>query len=55
GFPIRSSAPSTALRRLPPRLGEHSAEIAAELGVAEQQVGEMSAAGELRVAVGESA
>ncbi|MFT5450303.1 MAG: crotonobetainyl-CoA:carnitine CoA-transferase CaiB-like acyl-CoA transferase, partial [Gammaproteobacteria bacterium] len=43
GFPIRSSAPSTALRRLPPRLGEHSAEIAAELGVAEQQVGEMIA------------
>jgi crotonobetainyl-CoA:carnitine CoA-transferase CaiB-like acyl-CoA transferase len=50
GFPIHSSEPSTALRRLPPRLGEHSVEIAVELGVPEQQVSEMIAAGELRVA-----
>jgi crotonobetainyl-CoA:carnitine CoA-transferase CaiB-like acyl-CoA transferase len=47
GYPIRSSHPSMALRLMPPRLGEHSAEIAASLGLSTDHVRAMFDAGEL--------
>ena len=51
GYPIRSSEPTMQLRRLPPRLGEHSAEIALGLGLSADHIRAMFDAGELCASV----
>lgn len=47
GYPIVTSEPSTKLRLLPPQLGEHSAEIAQELGLECGEIERMVADGDL--------
>jgi crotonobetainyl-CoA:carnitine CoA-transferase CaiB-like acyl-CoA transferase len=45
GFPARASATPASIRRPAPRLGEHTDEILAELGVARDEVDRLVAAG----------
>ncbi len=45
GHPVQSSARTTRLSRLPPRLGQHSREILGALGVPEAEIDELVRAG----------
>ncbi|MBV9580429.1 MAG: CoA transferase [Chloroflexi bacterium] len=45
GFPVKLSATPPSARRHPPRLGEHSDEVLAELGYTPEQIGALVAAG----------
>jgi crotonobetainyl-CoA:carnitine CoA-transferase CaiB-like acyl-CoA transferase len=44
-FPVRFNSGEAAVRRLPPSLGEHTAEVLAELGYGAEEIREMRAAG----------
>jgi formyl-CoA transferase/CoA:oxalate CoA-transferase len=44
-FPFRTSAASPAVRRPAPRLGEHTAEVLAELGLSREEIDRLAAAG----------
>ena len=48
GIPATYSKTPGAIRRLPPRLGEHSLEILREVGLAEHEVTELLASGATR-------
>ena len=45
GPPARFGETPTSIRRLPPALGEHTAEVLTEIGVAEHELSELTAAG----------
>jgi len=45
--PVRYSSGKAALRRTPPDLGEHTAEVLGELGYSSAEVDAMRAAGEI--------
>lgn len=47
GFPVSASAPFAGLDRLPPRLGEHGAAIAADAGLGAEEIRAMIRDGEL--------
>lgn len=49
GFPVNSKSDATRLRLLPPRLGEHSTEVARSLGFSESETVAMIAEGALKV------
>ncbi len=49
GIAAQFSATPGRIRRLPPRLGEHSAEVLAEAGYGDAQIAEMAAAGVTRL------
>jgi len=49
GFPVNSQSDATRLRLLPPRLGEHSVEVARSLGFSESETDAMIAEGALKV------
>jgi crotonobetainyl-CoA:carnitine CoA-transferase CaiB-like acyl-CoA transferase len=50
GFPVRASATPAAIRRPAPLLGEHTAEILGELGVASDDIDRLAAAGTIALA-----
>ena len=50
GFPVRASATPAAIRRPAPLLGEHTAEILGELGVAPGDIDRLAAAGTIALA-----
>ena len=45
GFPVRASATPAAIRRPAPLLGEHTAEVLAELGISAEEIDRLAAAG----------
>jgi crotonobetainyl-CoA:carnitine CoA-transferase CaiB-like acyl-CoA transferase len=45
GFPVRASGSAPKIRRPAPRLGEHTAEILAELGLSPAEIGRLAARG----------
>lgn len=45
GIPVQSSAEATGVTRLPPKLGQHSREVLAELGLAPAQIDDLVRAG----------
>jgi len=45
GFPVRASATPAAIRRPAPLLGEHTAEVLAELGISAEEIDRLVAAG----------
>ena len=45
GFPVRASATPARIRRPAPRLGEHTAEVLGELGLAKAEIERLAAAG----------
>jgi crotonobetainyl-CoA:carnitine CoA-transferase CaiB-like acyl-CoA transferase len=49
-FPVGASATPASIRRPAPRLGEHTAEILAELGLPEGEVERLAAAGVVALA-----
>jgi crotonobetainyl-CoA:carnitine CoA-transferase CaiB-like acyl-CoA transferase len=51
GLPASYSKTPGAIRRLPPRLGEHSAEVLREIGLGEDEVAALLASGATRAAV----
>lgn len=46
--PMNLSKTPASIRRLPPRLGEHTGEVLKEAGYSDEQVGAMLAAGQAR-------
>jgi len=50
GIPAVYGTTPSAIRRLPPRLGEHSLEILREVGLAEDEVKALLASGATRTA-----
>jgi crotonobetainyl-CoA:carnitine CoA-transferase CaiB-like acyl-CoA transferase len=51
GFPVRASATPAAIRRPAPLLGEHTAEVLGEIGVAPEEIERLVDAGTVAVAV----
>ena len=51
GLPASYGKTPGAIRRLPPRLGEHSAEVLREVGLGEDEVAALLASGATRAAV----
>jgi len=51
GLPASYGKTPGAIRRLPPRLGEHSAEVLREIGLGEDEVAALLASGATRAAV----
>src|SRR5438445_5250897 len=49
-FPVRASATPATIRRPAPRLGEHTAEVLGELGLARAEIGRLAAAGVVALA-----
>ena len=49
-FPVRASATPAAIRRPAPRLGEHTAEVLGEIGVAPGEIERLAAAGTIALA-----
>jgi crotonobetainyl-CoA:carnitine CoA-transferase CaiB-like acyl-CoA transferase len=45
GFPVRASATPAAIRRPAPLLGEHTAEVLAEIGIAPADIDRLVTAG----------
>jgi crotonobetainyl-CoA:carnitine CoA-transferase CaiB-like acyl-CoA transferase len=52
GHPVRYDGEAPPLRRIPPRIGEHSLEILRELGCSESEIDAMIAAGAVRADAG---
>ena len=50
GFPVRLSATPAAVRKPPPRLGEHTAEVLAELGISSRDAASLAQAGVIATA-----
>lgn len=50
GFPVRASATPAAIRRPAPLLGEHTAEILAEIGITADEIDRLAAAGTVALA-----
>jgi crotonobetainyl-CoA:carnitine CoA-transferase CaiB-like acyl-CoA transferase len=50
GFPVRASATPAAIRRPAPLLGEHTAEILAEIGITAAAIERLAAAGTIAIA-----
>jgi crotonobetainyl-CoA:carnitine CoA-transferase CaiB-like acyl-CoA transferase len=50
GFPVRASATPAAIRRPAPLLGEHTAEVLGEIGIAPPEIERLMAAGAIDVA-----
>jgi crotonobetainyl-CoA:carnitine CoA-transferase CaiB-like acyl-CoA transferase len=49
GFPVRASATPAAIRRPAPLLGEHTAEVLAEIGIAPEEIDRLAAAGTITI------
>src|SRR5207247_2488298 len=49
-FPVRASATPATIRRPAPRLGEHTAEVLGELGLARAEIGRLAASGVVALA-----
>ena len=49
-FPVRASATPAAIRRPAPLLGEHTAEVLTEIGVAPRDIERLAAAGTIALA-----
>lgn len=52
-FPVRASATPAAIRRPAPLLGEHTAEVLAELGLSGVDIARLAAAGTIALAPGQ--
>lgn len=55
GFPVRASATPAAIRRPAPLLGEHTAEVLAEIGVAPEEIDRLVAIGAVAASTGKAA
>jgi crotonobetainyl-CoA:carnitine CoA-transferase CaiB-like acyl-CoA transferase len=48
-FPVRASATPARITRHAPRLGEHTAEVLGEIGLAADEIARLAAAGAIAV------
>jgi crotonobetainyl-CoA:carnitine CoA-transferase CaiB-like acyl-CoA transferase len=55
GFPVRASATPAAIRRPAPLLGEHTAEVLAELAISAEEIDRLASVGAVALSPGKSA